>query len=169
MRFAPFASIGEAPLVEMGQVPVPCSIPMHGYRSSDSRTYIKGILYNAYGQKVNVDYGNGTSAHYTYDSLHRLVNLKSRDHSGTLMQNINYTFDNASNITWIVNSAGVVNTLGGGYKNNYKYDAMHRLVGSNGGGAIGNYDTYLRYSPSGRLIEKYRNNNSVTTSATVGI
>ena len=140
---------------------------MHGYKSADLRIYIDEIRYNAYGQKVNVYYGNGTSAQYTYDALHRLVNLKSRDQSGTLMQNIDYTFDNASNVTDIVNSAGVVNTLGGGYKNIYKYDALLRLVGSNGGGAIGNYDTYLKYSPSGRLIEKYRDNQSVTLSATV--
>jgi len=140
---------------------------MYGDKNGDSRTYIKGICYNAYGQKVDVDYGNGTSAHYTYDALHRLVNLKSRDYSGTLMQNINYTFDNASNVTNIVNSAGVVNTLGGGYKNSYQYDALHRLVGSNGGGAIGNYRTDFKYSPSGRLLWKYRENHSVTLSDTV--
>ena len=140
---------------------------MHGNKNGDPRTYIKGIRYNAYGQKVDVDYGNGTSAHYTYDALHRLVNLKSRDHSGTLMQNIEYTFDNASNVTNIVNSAGVVNTLGGGYKNIYKYDALHRLESSNGGGVIGNYDTYLKYSPSGRLMGKHRENNSVTLSDSV--
>ena len=140
---------------------------MDGIKNGDARTYIKGISYNMYGQKEHIDYGNTTSAHYTYDALHRLVNLKSRDYSGALMQDIDYTFDNASNVMEIVNNAGVVNTLGGGYKNNYKYDALHRLVTSYGGGAIGNYNTYLTYSPSGRLIGKFRDNNSVTLSATV--
>ena len=132
-----------------------------------NNVYIDSIRYNPFGQRSAIHYGNGTHVEYTYDSLHRLVNLTSYTASGTPMQQINYTFDNASNVTDIVNSAGVVNTLGGGYKNIYKYDALHRLESSNGGGAIGNYDTYLRYSPSGRLIEKYRNNHSVTTSATV--
>ena len=140
---------------------------MDGIKNGDARTYIKGISYNTYGQKEHIDYGNTTSAHYTYDALHRLVNLKSRDYSGALMQNIDYTFDNASNVTGIVNNAGVVNTLGGVYENTYKYDALHRLEESYGGGAIGNYNTYLKYSPSGRLIGKFRDNNSVTLSATV--
>ncbi len=168
---------------------------MHGNKNGDARTYIKGTFYNMYGQKEHIDYGDTTSAHYTYDALHRLVNLKSRDYGGALMQDIDYTFDNASNVTKIANNAGVVNTLGGAYENTYKYDVLHRLeesygggaIGnyggayentykydvlhrleeSYGGGAIGNYNTYLRYSPSGRLIGKYRDNHSVTLSDTV--
>ena len=136
---------------------------MDGIKNGDARTYIKGISYNMYGQKEHIDYGNTTSAHYTYDALHRLVNLKSRDYGGALMQDIDYTFDNASNVTGIANNAGVVNTLGGAYGNTYKYDVLHRLEESYGGGAIGNYNTYLNYSPSGRLIGKFR----VTLSASV--
>ena len=140
---------------------------MHGNKNGDARTYIKRTLYNNYGQKNYVEYGNTTRTYYTYDALHRLVNLKSRDYSGSLMQDIDYTFDNASNVTKIANNAGVVNTLGGAYENTYKYDVLHRLEESYGGGAIGNYDTYIAYSPSGRLIGKFRENNSVTLSATV--
>ena len=83
------------------------------------------------------------------------------------MQDIGYTFDNASNVTGIVNNAGGVNTLGGTYGNTYKYDALHRLVESYGGGDIGSYNTNLSYSPSGRLMRKSRSNNSVTLSASV--
>ena len=140
---------------------------MHGVKNSNHRTYIREIRYNSFGQKENVNYGNGTSAHYTYDALHRLVNLQSTDSLGNLMQDIDYTFDNASNVTGIVNNAGVVNTLGGEYENTYNYDVLHRLVTSYGGGAIGKYNTYLTYSPSGRLIGKFRDNNSVTLSAAV--
>ena len=142
-------------------------LSMHGNKNGNDRTYIREIQYNSFGQKENVNYGNGTSAHYTYDALHRLVNLQSTDSLGNLMQNIDYTFDNASNVTGIVNNAGVVNMLGGVYENTYKYDALHRLEESYGGGAIGNYNTYLNYSPSGRLIGKFRDNNSVTLSASV--
>ena len=140
---------------------------MHGNKNGNDRTYIREIQYNSFGQKKNVNYGNGTSAHYKYDALHRLANLQSTDSLGNLMQDIDYTFDNASNVTRIVNNAGVVNTLGGAYENTCNYDVLHRLVDSYGGGAIGNYNTYLKYSPSGRLIGKFRDNNSVTLSATV--
>ena len=136
---------------------------MLGDKNGNARTYIKGIYYNSYGQKEHIDYGNTTGAKYTYDSLHRLVNLRSYDYSGTLMQDIDYTFDNSSNVMEIVNNAGVVNTLGGAYENTYKYDALHRLAGSYGGGAIGSYNTNLAYSPSGRLIWKFRESSSVAS------
>ena len=140
---------------------------MHGVKNSNHRTYIREIRYNPFGQKKKVNYGNGTQAQYSYDALHRLANLRSYDSLGNLMQKLDYTFDNASNVTGIVNNAGVVNTLGGAYENTYKYDVLHRLEESYGGGAIGNYNTYLKYSPSGRLIGKFRDNNSVTLSASV--
>ena len=140
---------------------------MLGTKDGVRRKYISSILYNTFGQRSHVVYGNLTEAFYTYDALHRLTNLQSRNGSGTLMQDISYTFDSASNVTRIANSAGVVNSLGGGYANAYRYDALHRLVESYGGGAIGNYNTKLTYSPSGRLIEKYREDNSVTLSDSV--
>ena len=142
---------------------------MHGDKNGDDRTYIRNIHYNSFGQKENVNYGNGTSAHYTYDALHRLANLQSTDSLGNFMQDIDYTFDNASNVTGIVNTAGVINTLGGAYTNNYQYDELHRLIESNGGGAIGNYSTAFSYSPSGRLIVKYCDNSSATLSASANM
>ena len=140
---------------------------MHGTKGANHRVYVSKILYNTFGQRSQVEYGNRTKAYYAYDALHRLANLKSRDGGGTLMQDIDYTYDNASNVTGIVNSAGVVNTLGGGYENNYQYDALHRLISSTGGGAVGNYNTNLTYSPSGRLIGKYRVNNPDSLSGAV--
>jgi hypothetical protein len=86
---------------------------MLGTKDGVRRKYISSILYNTFGQRSHVVYGNLTEAFYTYDALHRLTNLQSRNGSGTLMQDISYTFDSASNVTRIANSAGVVNALGG--------------------------------------------------------
>ena len=141
---------------------------MQSVMGVNTRTYIGQIQYNDYGQKSHVTYGNSASAEYSYDALHRLTNLKSRNGGGTLMQNIDYTYDNASNVTGIANSAGVVNTLGGGYGNTYQYDALHRLVGSTGGGAsTGTYDMDMGYTGSGRIKAKYRSSLSPTLSGTV--
>ena len=137
---------------------------MHGNKRGNPRTYIKKISYNLYGQKSYMEYGNMTQAFYSYDALHRLVNLKSYDAGGLLMQEIEYTFDNASNVTAIANTAGIVNTLGGAYENTYKYDALHRLTVSSGGGVVGNYDMTMDYSPAGRIFWKHRNCQSVTLS-----
>ena len=141
---------------------------MQSVMGVNTRTYIGQIQYNDYGQKSHVTYGNSASAEYSYDALHRLANLKSRNGGGTLMQNIDYTYDNASNVTGIVNTAGVVNSLGGGYGNTYQYDALHRLVGSTGGGAsTGTYNMTMHYSGSGRIRAKYRSSLSPTLSGTV--
>ena len=141
---------------------------MQSVMGVNTRTYIGQIQYNDYGQKSHVTYGNSASAEYSYDALHRLTNLKCRDGSNTLMQDIDYTYDNASNVTGIANSAGAVNTLGGGYGNTYQYDALHRLVGSTGGGAsTGTYDMDMGYTGSGRIKAKYRSSLSPTLSGTV--
>ena len=142
---------------------------MTGDKGGDFRVYVKGTFYNAFGQKEHVDYGNQTRAHYTYDALHRLSHLKSYDGSGTLMQDVKYAFDNASNIIGISNGAGVVNTMGGDYDNSYKYDALHRLVGSYGNGIAGNYGMEMLYSPSGRIVTKQSNVQSVSLSADAGM
>ncbi len=126
---------------------------MHGNKNGDCRTYIKGTFYNTYGQKEYVDYGNATSVHYTYDALHRLVNLKSRDYNGTLMQNIDYAFDGADNINAVYNVAPALAGLGGTYANMYTYDRLNRLVQS--GEIEGNrYWQTMEYSPSGRPMHK---------------
>ena len=140
---------------------------MHGVKNSNHRTYIREIRYNPFGQKKQVNYGNGTQAQYSYDALHRLAKLRSHDSLGNLMQKLDYTFDNASNITFIKNSAGVANSLGGGYENKYHYDNLHRLTHSDGGGVAGNYDMDMAYTPSGRIIWKHRNAQSSSVSETV--
>ena len=142
---------------------------MNGSKNSNDRTYIREIQYNSFGQKKIVNYGNGTSAYYTYDALHRLANLHSTDSLGNLMQDIDYTFDNASNVTGIVNNAGIVNTLGGNYENSYHYDNIHRLTSSDGNGTAGIYDMNMVYTPSGRISWKHRNAQSELVSETVNM
>ena len=127
-----------------------------------NNVYIDSIRYNPFGQRSAIHYGNGTHVEYTYDDLHRLVKLTSYTSDGTPMQQINYTFDNVSNVTSIVNDAGAVNSLGGSYKNNYYYDNLYRLTSSDGGGEIGNYNMGMGYTPSGRIIWKKKNAKSVT-------
>ena len=127
-----------------------------------NNVYIDSIRYNPFGQRSAIHYGNGTHVEYTYDDLHRLVNLTSYTSDGAPMQQINYTFDNVSNVTSIVNNASAVNSLGGSYKNNYYYDKLYRLTSSDGDGETGNYNMGMGYTPSGRIIWKKKNAKSVT-------
>ncbi len=133
---------------------------MTGDKFGDYRVYIKDINYNAFGQKSQVSYGNGTYTEYGYDELHRLAQLRSCDGGGTKMQDIQYTFDNVSNVTEIANYAGRVNTLGGSYKNFHKYDPLYRLTNSEGDGQAGHYVFSMKYTPSGRIMGRFKNVHS---------
>ena len=120
--------------------------------------YIDSILYNKFELRDSVVYGNGTSTHYEYDSLQRLSRLRSYAALGIKMQDVAYTYDNASNITHIANTAGTMSGLGGGYERNDTYDNLYRLTSAEGNWS--NRRTTLpdtldmSYSPNGRILSK---------------
>ena len=105
---------------------------------------INHILYNAKGQRTTVDYANGVNTRYAYeDSTWRLINLYSTrpnlDKNGktrnAVLQDIHYTYDPVGNITRLKD-----NTYQTVFYNNqqveplseYTYDALYRLIESNG-------------------------------------
>ncbi|MDD6583065.1 MAG: SpvB/TcaC N-terminal domain-containing protein [Bacteroidales bacterium] len=131
---------------------------MEGQKGTQTFTYINDILYNHFGQKNAVWYGNGTHVEYSYDTLLRLSRLESWDVQGP-MQHVNYNYDRAGNITCIQNSAGMASAtnLGGTYTMNYTYDSLYRLQGSTGGlNGMKNYRYWLdmAYEANGRILRK---------------
>jgi RHS repeat-associated protein len=96
-----------------------------------SQRMVRNIDYNAKGQRVFIEYGNGVGTFYEYDPLtFRLTNLKTlRDTD--ILQDLSYTYDPVSNITMIRDSAlqtiffnrEVVKP-----KAEYTYDAIYRLI-----------------------------------------
>ena len=134
---------------------------MDGDKSGQQYNYINAVLYNKYGSRSRIDYGNNTYAEYTYDPLNqRLVNLTSFENGGAIMQNIEYSYDNASNITAIQNTSDYVNgSLGGNYSHEYEYDELYRLTTGIGNfesanfGSLG-YRQTMEYSASGNILHK---------------
>ena len=120
--------------------------------------YIDSIRYNEFEMKSRQRYGNGTHTHYTYDILQRLSHLTAYNSANAAMQDITYTYDKASNITQISNTAGVVNTLGGAYSYTYTYDSLYRLTSSYGSvGSVkplANYTLNMQYETDGRITQK---------------
>ena len=135
-----------------------------GVKNNVPYKYIDSIRYNEFEMRDAVYYGNGTKAFYKYDVLQRLDNLRSETFFNENMQDIDYKYDAVSNITDIVNNAGILsNGLGGKFNNRYRYDDMYRLVYSEGvwqGNNPVNYELEMEYTDNGRILKKYVHGDS---------
>lgn len=105
-------------------------------------SFVTNIDHNAKGQRVVIEYGNNVKTTYDYDPLtFHLTNLKTiRLTDQARLQDLSYTYDPAGNITQIQDSAQqtiyfhnqVVTP-----SNDYVYDAIYRLISSEGREHIG--------------------------------
>ena len=128
---------------------------VHTYKANHRDTLIKNILYDEFGHRTQVNFGNGVTTNYTYDILQRLNTLQTYSNNANL-QKILYSFDLEDNITKVENTAGGANGLGGAYVNTYNYDDLYRLTAANGSysGNNTNYSLEMSYTPAGRLCSK---------------
>lgn len=128
-----------------------------GDKNGDTYKYIEEIRYNPFEQKETVYYGNGTVTDYSYDVLLRLSHLRSVCADG-MMQDIDYTYDEVSNIGDIVNHAGMLTSgLGGTYSGQFTYDNLYRLAYADGNWQGNNtlyYETSMEYEKNGRISRK---------------
>jgi YD repeat-containing protein len=101
--------------------------------------YVSGIDYNASGQMINIEYGNGTHTDYSPETL-RLTNLKTND---GVIQDLLYQFDKVGNITAITDSVTATSQT-------LQYDSLNRLTA-----ATGNYGTKTyQYDSIGNMLQK---------------
>jgi RHS repeat-associated protein len=104
--------------------------------------FISTIKYNAKGQRENILYGNNTLTQYTYDTeTYRLTRLLTTANNGNvILQDLNYTYDPVGNISRQFDNAQKTVFYGGQQveaQSDYIYDAIYRLVQSNGREHIG--------------------------------
>ncbi|TRX45810.1 hypothetical protein FNH22_31315, partial [Fulvivirga sp. M361] len=69
--------------------------------SGTATSFVTNIDYNARGQREKIVYGNGSQTKYTYDpNTFRLTRLLTTRNTGAdILQDLNYVFDAAGNIT----------------------------------------------------------------------
>ncbi len=102
--------------------------------------FVTNINYDAKGQRLLVEYGNGTRTAYEYDPLTiRLAHLETV-RGGVSLQSLRYTYDPVGNITHIRDE--VQQTLYFDNQviephNSYTYDAIYRLITAAGREHIG--------------------------------
>lgn len=101
-------------------------------RGQSYRSFVNNINYNARGQRVSIEYGNGVVTNYDYDpETYRLLNLTTRRQNKSLLQNLIYVYDPAGNIAGIKD--GAVKTIYHDQQaiepvSQYQYDPSYRLI-----------------------------------------
>jgi len=104
---------------------------------------ITSIIYNPEDQISSIQYLNGLISNYTYDVLERVLKIQT----GSL-QEINYEYDNQSNLATIndsINSLYITNT----------YDLLNRLINSTifeEGGGPNNHNLSYVYGNTGNIL-----------------
>ena len=107
--------------------------------------YVTNILYDEYGQRTRIDYGNGTFTEYNYDPARRWLNsIKTENKWGQSYQNISYSFDAVGNVLGYENDC--LDSVTGNYKTKqtYSYDNLYQLIKVDGETT---YNPYLSSVP----------------------
>ncbi|MBW4441093.1 MAG: VCBS repeat-containing protein [Plectolyngbya sp. WJT66-NPBG17] len=99
-------------------------------------TVIGHIDYNAKGQRIRMELGNGVVNTYRYDrQTFTLIRLTSRKSGGELLQDLRFTFDAVGNVSHIEDRAIPLqffnNQMVSG-TTTYRYDAIYRLAEATG-------------------------------------
>lgn len=102
--------------------------------------FVNNVNYDAKGQRVLIEYGNGITTRYEYDPLtFRLAHLQTLRGTDRL-QDLFYTYDPCGNITHIHDDAQQTiffNNQVVPPDNDYTYDATYRLISASGREHIG--------------------------------
>lgn len=116
--------------------------------AAQSTSFVAGVSYDAKGQRIQIDYGNGATTDYDYDEktfrLTRLHTARASDNAK--LQDLSYTYDPVGNITAIRDDAQ--QTV---YFNNqvvsasaeYGYDGIYRLINATGREHLGQTNNQL--------------------------
>ena len=104
-------------------------ISVTGSNYGNEFDYVTNILYDEYGQRTRIDYGNGTFTEYNYDPARRwLDTIKTQNKWGQSYQNISYSFDAVGNVLGYENNC--LDSVTGNYKTKqtYSYDDLYQLI-----------------------------------------
>jgi len=105
--------------------------------NAPSAVGVVNIDYDAKGQRLRIDYKNGVSTHYSYDfETFRLVHMRTEVAGpGQRLQDLDYTFDVAGNLTHIRDNAQQTVFFANARVEpsaRYIYDATFRLIEATG-------------------------------------
>ncbi len=112
-----------------------------GYTTFDILT---DASYNAAGEPLALNFGNGTTTDYTYDpNTLRIDSIRTTNPSAQLLQDLSYDFDAVGNLTSLTDHWNTASQT-------FQYDEINRLTTASG--AYGSF--YYSFDATGNLLEK---------------
>ncbi len=136
---SPHHTIKISPPVKPGSPitnPARSILSMWRFAAATRKTYVSNIDYDAKGQRQKIEYGNGVITTYEYeDDTYRLKRLLTIRNANENLQDLNYFYDPAGNISEIRDYAQSTiyydNALVEPHSN-YVYDPLYRLIEASG-------------------------------------
>src|SRR5262249_17883626 len=128
-----------------------------------SRTYVKDLRYDVFGNRTRAQFGNGDVSVWTFDPARvRVTSLVTTLASSTRVQDLHFSYDPSGTPTAIDNNlppTPVNNTLPGPATQSFTYDGIDRLTHATGAGTLGSnknttFDLTFSYSASDNLLQK---------------
>ena len=105
-------------------------------RGGERKTYVVNMDYDAKGQRQQIEYGNGVTTDYEYeDDTYRLLRLFTTLNPNKRLQDLNYVYDPAGNITEITDNAQQDIFFCNQHvkpQSKYLYDPLYRLKEATG-------------------------------------
>ena len=129
-------------------------ISVTGSNYGNEFNYVTNILYDQYGQRTRIDYGNGTFTEYNYAPARRwLDSIKTENKWGQSYQNISYSFDAVGNVLGYENDC--LDSVTGNYKTKqiYSYDNLYQLIKADG---------ETTYNPYQSSVPEFKSNYTQT-------
>ena len=127
-------------------------VSVRGEHYGHEFNYVTNILYDEYGQRTRIDYGNGTFTEYNYDPARRwLDTIKTQNKWGQSYQNIAYSFDAVGNVLGYEDDC--LDSVTGNYKTKqaYTYDSLYQLI---------KVDGETTYNPYQSSVPEFKSNYS---------
>jgi len=146
----------------------------YGMKRANRYDYVKTLLYDEFGQRTKLVYGNNVATNYTYEPLmRRLKHLRTVEPTkGRVIQDVNYNYDPMGNILDIANLAPVPTggEIGGPTEHHYTYDDLYQLTTANGyhipaPGKKTIYTNAINYDTIGNITRKLQTHLIVGTNS----
>jgi len=149
-----------------------------GEKSGNRYNYINSLLYDEFGQRTHIEYGNSTNSNYSYDPLTRrlatLVTTLNASQGSRQVQNLSYAYDLVGNVKVLQNGILVATNTAlpaGPVRQQYDYDDLYQLTDAKGAYGFGpgkenNYTNTISYDTIGNMTQKAQINKIIQPSTT---